>query len=207
MPMLSPCGRRFSAGRRPISHRSRLAGFPRRWAGIALLGLLAAVRPGELPAWAESTPSEPVQDVLVEELPEPVELAAPEAAPAPQVEEVTAAPQPGMDGVRDELGALRSENVALQVQVQELERALAATQDSVATLRAKLDAVLSVPQPEDTDMVRVYRVREGDTLYMIAQRPEIYSDGRLWRRILEANRHTLTDPQKLQPGQQLIIPR
>lgn len=129
------------------------------------------------------------------------------AAEAPAPEPATAAPADPATAAGSELDDLRAQNAALQAQVAALERALAEAKRAADTLQAKLDAILTVPQPEDTTKLRVYRVREGDTLYTIAQRPEVYSDGRLWKRILEANRHQLPDPNRLQPGQQLIIPR
>lgn len=102
---------------------------------------------------------------------------------------------------------IREENARLQAQVATLEQALARVQEELGTLQAKLEAILTVPQSEDTDLTRLYRVQEGDTLTLIAQRPEIYDDGRLWKRIYEANRHTLANPKHLRPGQDLIIPR
>jgi nucleoid-associated protein YgaU len=47
-----------------------------------------------------------------------------------------------------------------------------------------------------------YTVKSGDTLSAIGQRL-----GVAWRDIFEANRDTLNDPDKIQPGQNLRIPR
>jgi nucleoid-associated protein YgaU len=47
-----------------------------------------------------------------------------------------------------------------------------------------------------------YTVQSGDTLSEIGQRL-----GVAWRDIFEANRATLSDPDKIQPGQTLRIPR
>lgn len=58
------------------------------------------------------------------------------------------------------------------------------------------------PQPQGT-----YTVRKGDNLWKIAGKPEIYGDSKKWRRIWEANKHQLSDPNKLKPGMVLIIPR
>ena len=49
-----------------------------------------------------------------------------------------------------------------------------------------------------------YTVKKGDTLSAIAQRE--YGDANQWRRIFEANRDTIKDPDLIQPGQQLTIP-
>ena len=49
-----------------------------------------------------------------------------------------------------------------------------------------------------------YTVKCGDTLSKIAQAH--YGDASQWRKIFEANRGTISDPDKIQVGQQLTIP-
>jgi nucleoid-associated protein YgaU len=49
-----------------------------------------------------------------------------------------------------------------------------------------------------------YTVKKGDTLSAIARRE--YGDANEWRRIYDANRDTVKDPDLIQPGQQLTIP-
>lgn len=51
---------------------------------------------------------------------------------------------------------------------------------------------------------KVYTVKEGDTLSKIAQRE--YGDAGEWRRIFEANRNSIEDPDLIYPGQKLQIP-
>ncbi len=51
---------------------------------------------------------------------------------------------------------------------------------------------------------RTYTVQSGDTLSKIAQRH--YGEAGQWRKIFEANRGTISDPDKIQVGQQLTIP-
>ena len=51
---------------------------------------------------------------------------------------------------------------------------------------------------------RSYTVKGGDTLSKIAK--EHYGDPSQWRKIFEANRGTISDPDKIQVGQQLTIP-
>src|SRR5262245_39679006 len=51
---------------------------------------------------------------------------------------------------------------------------------------------------------RTYTVKVGDTLSKIAK--QYYGDSRLYRRIFEANRHVLRDPDHIQVGQVLQIP-
>lgn len=49
-----------------------------------------------------------------------------------------------------------------------------------------------------------YTVQKGDSLSKIAKR--FYGDGNAWKRIFEANRDVLDDPDKIFPGQNLRIP-
>ena len=49
-----------------------------------------------------------------------------------------------------------------------------------------------------------YVVKSGDTLSKISK--EYYGDASQYMRIFEANRDKLSDPNKIQPGQQLVIP-
>lgn len=50
-----------------------------------------------------------------------------------------------------------------------------------------------------------YTVKAGDTLSHIAQR--YYGNASDWRRIYEANRGTIKDPDLIHPGQEIDIPR
>lgn len=51
---------------------------------------------------------------------------------------------------------------------------------------------------------RIYTVKEGDSLSKIAKRE--YGDANEWRRIFEANRNIIDDPDLIHPGQKLQIP-
>jgi nucleoid-associated protein YgaU len=50
-----------------------------------------------------------------------------------------------------------------------------------------------------------YTVRSGDSLSAIAKRE--YGDAGQWRRIYEANRDQIDNPDLIHPGQELKIPR
>lgn len=65
------------------------------------------------------------------------------------------------------------------------------------------DWELTIPR----DWPHSYTVQEGENLWMIAKRWEIYGDGRMWTRIFEANSDILSDPNLIRPGQTLTIPR
>ncbi len=54
------------------------------------------------------------------------------------------------------------------------------------------------------DAATNYTVAAGDTLSKIAR--HFYGDGNAWKRIFDANRDQLTDPDKIKPGQMLKIP-
>jgi nucleoid-associated protein YgaU len=51
---------------------------------------------------------------------------------------------------------------------------------------------------------RIYTVKSGDTLSKIAK--EHYGDANAYRRIFDANRDQLSDPDLIKPGQVLKIP-
>ncbi len=51
---------------------------------------------------------------------------------------------------------------------------------------------------------RTYTVRPGDTLSKIAR--EMYGNESEYRKIFEANRNQLSDPDRIKPGQKLVIP-
>jgi nucleoid-associated protein YgaU len=57
---------------------------------------------------------------------------------------------------------------------------------------------------EDNPYAQYYVVKSGDTLSKIAE--EFYGDKMLYDRIFDANRNVLNDPNKIKPGQKLLIP-
>jgi nucleoid-associated protein YgaU len=57
---------------------------------------------------------------------------------------------------------------------------------------------------QGSDAHRTYQVRPGDTLSKIAK--QYYGNPSEYMRIFEANRDKLKDPDKIQPGQELVIP-
>lgn len=61
------------------------------------------------------------------------------------------------------------------------------------------------PASQRTSESTTYTVRKGDTLSAIAQRT--YGDANEWRRIYEANRDSIDNPDLIHPGQELNIPR
>ncbi len=51
---------------------------------------------------------------------------------------------------------------------------------------------------------RRYTVKSGDSLSKISR--EFYGDANQYMKIFEANRNVLQDPNRIQPGQELVIP-
>ena len=58
--------------------------------------------------------------------------------------------------------------------------------------------------PNVADREKTYTVVAGDTLSKIAQRE--YGDASKWRRIYEANKDTIKNPDLIYPGQTFTIP-
>ena len=54
------------------------------------------------------------------------------------------------------------------------------------------------------EVYETYEVKSGDSLSKIAKR--VYGNASAWKRIYEANRDLLKDPDKIFPGQKLKIP-
>ena len=62
----------------------------------------------------------------------------------------------------------------------------------------------NVKSGSSSTAVKVYEVVAGDSLSKIAKRE--YGNANEWKRIFEANRDLLKDPDKIHPGQKLKIP-
>ena len=58
--------------------------------------------------------------------------------------------------------------------------------------------------PASSGTAATYTVKSGDTLSAIAQR--VYGKARHWQRIFEANRDTIDNPDRIFPGQVIVLP-
>jgi nucleoid-associated protein YgaU len=59
-------------------------------------------------------------------------------------------------------------------------------------------------KPAGEAVTRTYTVVAGDSLSKIAKR--LYGDAKLWKRIFEANKDEIENPDLIHPGQVLRIP-
>jgi len=77
--------------------------------------------------------------------------------------------------------------------------------DLVADISVSANAAQAAPAAtQGTGSGRSYTVKSGDTLSKIAR--EFYGDASEYMKIYNANRDQLSDPDKIKPGQNLVIP-
>ena len=67
-----------------------------------------------------------------------------------------------------------------------------------------LDLTVDPSLPAPAPAGQTYSVKPGDTLSKISK--QFYGDANKYMKIFEANRDTLSDPDKIKPGQVLKIP-
>lgn len=67
-----------------------------------------------------------------------------------------------------------------------------------------IDQAEEAAAPEDKESGRTYTVESGDTLWAIAEK--MYGSGGKYMKIFEANTTLLDSPDKIFPGQELVIP-
>ena len=74
-------------------------------------------------------------------------------------------------------------------------------QSGAASSEAKADTAAS------SSATTEYVVKKGDSLWIIAKYKDIYGDDFLWPIIYGANKAQIKNPNRIYPGQKLIIPR
>ena len=84
----------------------------------------------------------------------------------------------------------------------EVWRVIKATDPTYGDLVANIVADTTLPAPAPRE--QSYTVQAGDTLSKISK--QFYGDAKRYMKIFEANRGTLSDPDKISPGQVLKIP-
>lgn len=71
-------------------------------------------------------------------------------------------------------------------------------------VRSGSSSTAPAPAPPKEEAPRSYTVVAGDSLSKIAKK--LYGDAKKWRRIYDANRDSIADPDLIHPGQKLKIP-
>ena len=99
---------------------------------------------------------------------------------------------------KTETADLDKEVAGLNAHLAEVKSASAQTTAEIAELESKL------AEPAKPSK---HVVVEGEWLYRIAGRPEVYGDRLQWKRIWEANRDRVPNPDLLYVGIELVIPR
>ena len=85
------------------------------------------------------------------------------------------------------------------------EEAAAAVEEPAAEAPVEEQPAAVEEAPSEAAAPETYVVQSGDSLSAIAL--QLYGDAAEYTRIFEANRDKLSDPNLIQPGQELIIPR
>ena len=81
----------------------------------------------------------------------------------------------------------------------------AATAGPAATAAEKTP--ITTPGERSVKLRLSYTVSEGELLWTIAKRADVYGDPLLWPLLYQANRDQIKDPRKIYAGQTLTIPR
>jgi nucleoid-associated protein YgaU len=76
--------------------------------------------------------------------------------------------------------------------------------DLVADITVNPNATPQAPESHEASAGQSYTVKSGDTLSKIAR--QFYGDANQYMKIFNANRDKLSDPDKIFPGQNLVIP-
>lgn len=80
-------------------------------------------------------------------------------------------------------------------------------QELAAALLAEVRARRQETPPLAAPATLSYRVVHGDSLWMIAAKPEVYGNPLWWPLIFSSNRHGIRDPDVIRPGQVLVAER
>lgn len=83
--------------------------------------------------------------------------------------------------------------------------AIKAVDSSYSDLSCDISVDSSIPAPAEASKAQKYTVKSGDSLSKIAK--QFYGDANQYMRIFEANRDQLDDPNKIDVGQELTIPK
>jgi len=109
------------------------------------------------------------------------------------------------------INALTIEEDELKTQLADLQEQIDALQSDVSSsdaLIAELEAEKAELE-EKLEIISWYKVKAGDYLCKIAESSEVYGYGKYvrWQDIYNANKDKINNPNLIQPGTKLFIPR
>ncbi len=101
------------------------------------------------------------------------------------------------EDLNTQLADLQEQIDALQMEVSDMDTKIAELESEKAELEEKLE------------QISWYKVKAGDYLCKIAESSEVYGYGKYarWKAIYNANKDKISDPNLIQPGWNLFIPR
>ncbi len=101
------------------------------------------------------------------------------------------------EDLKVQLANLQEQIDALQIEVSEMDTKIAELESEKAELEEKLE------------QISWYKVKMGDYLCKIAERSEVYGYGKYarWKEIYNANKDKISNPDLIQPGWNIFIPR
>ena len=94
-------------------------------------------------------------------------------------------------------------------------RAIEAANKSVANTNNAIDKINKLAEKLKRERaeekkkkeVKTYRVKRGDSLITIAAKPSVYGNGALWKKLFNANRDKIKNPNIISPGLLLKVPK
>jgi LysM repeat protein len=104
---------------------------------------------------------------------------------------------------RAEAARLKNENLTLRKEVEDQRSRLHATTEKGPSSNGP-DGKIESASKKPSEKSRTYVVRDGDTLASISRK--FYKSSGRWKKIRDANRRIVDDPEKLKAGQTLTIP-
>lgn len=112
-----------------------------------------------------------------------------------------------VEDAREALAALEAKSLAHQAATDSLLALWSAVQQRTEALRSKGPGRAVAGESRSSGGVARYTIRPGDTLSKISARPEVYGHAGAWKRLYDANRDRIPNPDRLTPGQEIRIPR
>ncbi|HEY6221923.1 MAG TPA: LysM peptidoglycan-binding domain-containing protein [Candidatus Eisenbacteria bacterium] len=110
---------------------------------------------------------------------------------------------------QEALAAIRRRAVSRGAEVESLRATAARLEESLASERTEKGGAPSGGENAGAAPPRAgsYVVKSGDSLWRISGRGDVLGRATEWRRLYEANRDRIHDPDRIYPGQEIEIPR